>query len=627
MINEFRFTYGRRTFTNRGLGTGGGKAGELGVPNVSPENFPTVNLVGYTRLGTNNQERIQKPIITYQYVDSLSWYKGKHSFKAGFEMRYSRNKDDFNRYASGSFNFTNRFVGDALGSLLLGHTQRGQIVDTDILNTRTDYYGAYLQDNWKATNKLTVSLGLRWEIDTPRWEKQNHQSGFDADATNPVCDCPGIVTFSGLNGRNQYAHGFDKNNFGPRVGLAYRPTNTIVVRAGYGINYNGAYAFAVPFTQFWSFSKTLDLVSPDGGRSAVFQLSDGLPAVQPFTDADRNASFGAVAGGRRTTSPDFIQQDHHNAQSQQWNFTVQKQLPNAVLIEAQYLANVAHNLGGVNVNINQIPLDANGQGPASQSRALTPYPQFNQVVLESPAWGNSTYHALNLKAEKRFARGLSYLVNYTWSKFLDDVEANNEAGGGQGAGYTHLSLRRLDKALSGNDIRHRIVASGVWELPVKLNNKAANTILGGWSLGVIAEFRTGSPYGVIEQTNRSNTFSPGQRPHLVGAPELSSSRSTGDRIAEWFNTAAFEQPGAGVFGGSPRTLCCGPGQAVVDTSINKKFFFSESKHVEFRADFFNIANTPNFALPELRRGNGGFGRIRGTVGTGRQLQLGLHLQF
>ena len=317
------------------------------------------------------------------------------------------------------------------------------------------------------------------------------------------------------------------------------------------------------------------------GRSAVFQLSDGLPAVQPFTDADRNASFGAVAGGRRTTSPDFIQQDHHNAQSQQWNFTVQKQLPNAVLIEAQYLANVAHNLGGVNVNINQIPLDANGQGPASQSRALTPYPQFNQVVLESPAWGNSTYHALNLKAEKRFARGLSYLVNYTWSKFLDDVEANNEAGGGQGAGYTHLSLRRLDKALSANDIRHRIVASGVWELPVKLNNKAANTILGGWSLGVIAEFRTGSPYGVIEQTNRSNTFSPGQRPHLVGAPELSSSRSTGDRIAEWFNTAAFEQPGAGVFGGSPRTLCCGPGQAVVDTSINKKFFFSESKHVEF----------------------------------------------
>ena len=627
MINEFRFTYGRRTFTTRGLGTGSGVNGQLGVPNVLADNFPTVNLTGYSRLGAGNQERLQLPIITYQYVDSLSWFKGKHSFKAGAEMRYSRNRDDFNQFAGGSFDFDNRFVGDSLGALLLGHTRRGRIVNADILNTRTDYWGLYVQDNWKATNKLTVSLGLRWELDTPRWEKENNrQSGFDPSAINPVCDCPGTVLFSERNGRNKYAHDFDTNNFGPRVGLAYRVTDTLVVRSGYGINYNGIYAFAAPFTQFWSFSENLDLISGDGGRTPVFQLADGLPAAQPFTDTDRNPGFGAVVDGRRTTAPDFFQQDQHNGQSQQWNFTVQKQLPNQMLVEAQYMANVAHNLGGRDVSLNMIPL-VNGRGPATQSQALRPYPQFSNVLHESPAWGNSTYHALNIKAEKRFAKGLSYLINYTWSKFIDDVEAANEAGGEQGNGYTHVELRHLDKALSGNDIRHRVVASGVWDIPVSFENKGADMILGGWSLGIIAEFRQGTPYGVIEQTNRSNTFATAQRPELIGDPTLSSSRSTGARLAEWFDTGAFLAPGAGVFGGSPRNICCGPGSATIDTSINKKFHFGEKKFVEFRADFFNIANTPNFALPERRRGNSGFGRIRGTVGTGRQLQLGLRLQF
>ncbi len=636
MINEFRFTYGRRTFTTRGLGTGSGVNGQLDVPTVLADNFPQVNLVGYTRLGAGNQERIQVPIITYQYVDSLSWFKGKHSFKAGVEMRYSRNQDDFNQFAGGAFNFTDRFIGDAVGSLLLGHTQRGRLVDTDILNTRTDYWGFYFQDNYKATNKLSLSLGLRWELDTPRWEKLNRQSGFDPRAINPVCDCPGSMLFSGLNGRSKYAHDFDTNNYGPRIGIAYRATDTLVIRTGYGINYNGAYAFAVPFTQFWSFSRNADILSPDGGQTAVFQLSDGLPPVQPFTDSDRTAGFGAVTSGRRTVAPDFLQQDHHNGQSQQWNVTVQKQLPNQMLVEAQYMANVAHNLGGRDISLNMIPL-VDGRGPDAQSQALRPFPQFSNVLHESPPWGNSTYHALNLKAEKRFSRGLSYLVNYTWSKFIDDVEAANEAGGEQGNGYTHVQLRHLDKALSGNDIRHRVVASGVWELPVELENKTADFALGGWSLGIIAEFRTGTPYGVIEQTNRSNTFSGAPRPELLRDPTLSSSRSTAARLDEWFDTAAFAHPGRleqgpnngipGVFGGAPRNICCGPGLAVIDTSINKKFFFGEKRHVEFRADFFNIANTPNFALPERRNGNGAFGRIRGTVGTGRQLQLGLRLQF
>ncbi len=632
LVNEFRYTFGNRTFTTRGLGTGSGKNGEIGVPNADPDFFATVNLTGYTRLGAGNQQRIQKPIRTHQVVNNTSWFKGAHSVKWGLEYRYSRNQDDFNQYAGGSFSFNNRVTGDGLAQLLLGWTTRGQLVDTDILNTRSDYWGAYLQDSWKVSDRFTLNIGLRWDVDTPRWELSNNQSGFDPDGTNPVCNCAGAMLFAGRNGLSKYAHDTDLNNFGPRVGFAYRAGGSTVIRAGYGINYNGAYARAVPFTQFWTFSKTLDINSPDGGFTPAFMLSDGLPAVQPFTEEDRVGSFGAVTSGRRTVSPDFIQQNQQNGYSQQWNLTLQKQLPDNTLLEAQYQANVGHSLGGQNYNYNMIPL-AGGRGPERQSQDLRLFPQYNSVFVESPDWGNSTYHSLNVKAEKRFSSGLSYLFNYTWSKFIDDVESANELGGEQNNGYTHFQLRHLDKALSGNDIRHRAVASGVYELPVGRNkplaveNPVLHAVVGGWSMGVIAEFRTGSPFGLIEQTNRSNTFSHGQRPNVLGDHVLSGSRSKAERLVEWFDTSQFASPGVGVFGNTPRNICCGPGFGLVDVSIQKRFSISEDVKLEFRADFFNIVNHANFRIPERRNGNSGFGRIRGTLGTGRQTQLGLRLEF
>ena len=360
-------------------------------------------------------------------------------------------------------------------------------------------------------------------MDALRWGGSNNQSGFDPVGINSVCDCPGVMLLAGRHGRNKYAHDTDLNNLGPRAGFGYRAGEKLVIRAGYGVNYNGAYSRAVPFTQFWTFSRTLDINSPDGGFTPAFMLSDGLPRIDPFTEEDRVGTFGATVSGRCTVSPDFIQQNQQNGDSQQWNLTLQKQLPDNVLLEAQYQANVGHSLGGPNYNFNMIPLTG-GTGPDRQSQALRLFPHYNAVVVESPDWGNSTYHSLNLKAEKRFSSDLSYLFNYTWSKFIDDVESANELGGEQHNSYTHFQLRHLDKALSGNDVRHRLVASGVYELPVgrgkavNLENPVANAVIGGWSLGVIAEFRTGAPYGIIEQTNRSNAFSHGQRPNRLGDP-------------------------------------------------------------------------------------------------------------
>lgn len=213
------------------------------------------------------------------------------------------------------------------------------------------------------------------------------------------------------------------------------------------------------------------------------------------------------------------------------------------------------------------------------------------------------------------------------------MESANGLGGEQNKGYTHSQLLHLDKALSGNDFRHRVVASGVYELPVGRNkpvpieNPVLNGIIGGWSLGLIGELRSESPYGIIEQTNRSNAFGNGRRPNILGNHVLPGGRSKAERLREWFDMSQFESPGVGTFGNSPRKLCCGPGFAVPDAPIQKRFAITEDVRLEFRADCFNIAYHANFRIPERRHENSGFGRVRSAIGTGRQTQIGLRLEF
>src|SRR5439155_12184561 len=208
-------------------------------------------------------------------------------------------------------------------------------------------------------------------------------------------------------------------------------------------------------------------------------------------------SLGAVkppAAPRSAAS--FIQQNQPNGYAQQWNLTMQKEIAGNLLVELAYVANVGHKLGAPNVDKNQVPL-MNGRGPDRQDQQRRPFPQFNAVTQISPPWGNSTYHSMNLKSEKRYSNGLNFLMNFTWAKFLDDVQGGNELGGNEGNGYTHIALRKLDRGYSGSDIRLRYVASTVYELPIgkdrhwKIRNPVANAIGGGWGLSLIAEMRSG----------------------------------------------------------------------------------------------------------------------------------------
>ncbi len=354
VINEFRFNWGDRKHINRSAARFSGANGEFGIQGVNPESFAQFNVNGLTSLVPGNQERIQTPIRTIEVVENQTWVRGSHQIKYGFNWRYGRNIDDQNNQTGGSFSFGNRATGVGLAELLLGHVGSAAINDADILDRRTDYYGFFVQDDWKATSKLTLNLGLRYEFDTPLWDRNNRMNGFDWNTINPVSGLPGVVTFAGLDGMGKYAHDTYLGGLGPRIGIAYQLTPKTVIRTGYAINYYGEYNGAVPNAFALGFSTQGNFNSPDGGFTRAFALENGMP---PTETAELGPAFGSVEFGQAPlVAPQYLRQGQRNPMVQQWNFGIQRQLSNDFLVEATYMANVAHRLGGPNFNWNMIPL-------------------------------------------------------------------------------------------------------------------------------------------------------------------------------------------------------------------------------------------------------------------------------
>jgi len=634
LTNEARYTYGKRYFRAIYAGVGSNKNKELGIAGVDPSGFASVGATGLSGFGAggvggSEQERIQSPIMNQEFIDNLTWMRGRHQVKTGFDFRYLKNGEDNRRLKGGRFDFSDRATNNGIATLLLGWTTSAELAVADLIQTRMNYWGWYVQDNWKVTAKLTLNLGVRWEMSTPRWEMNNRQSGFDFRAMNPVSGTPGIMTFAGVSA-GQYAHDFDKNNYGPRFGFAYRLSGRTVVRGGYGISYAEPYFSSTGNALTSGFGLFGTFTSPDGGFTPAFLFRSGMPTV---AREQRGPGFGAVPVGQTPRlTPDYYQSDHEQGYSQQFNLTIQRELPGDLMAEAAYVGNLGHKLPMPDINMNMVPL-VNGRGPATQDQRQRPFPQYGNVTQRSPSWGNSTYHATNVKIEKRYSHGMNLLANYTWSKFLDN--SSDRSTTGRPAGFQHLELRHLDKALAGSDMRHRFMASGVYEPPFGRGRKrdirhpVLNAIAGGWGVGVIAELRTGSPFGVTEQTNRSNTFSASQRSSVLRNPEITGSRPRGEVLALYFDTAAFAAPAAGAFGNAGRVVGTGPGKVGIDISVNKRWAMRERFGLQFRGDIYNLPNRPNFGPPNTSRGSGTFGRVTATqIGsTGRQIQLSLRLEF
>ena len=628
LLNELRVTHLRRKFLDSRPGHGENLAAAIGLSGVSDAAFPAFTIPGYATLGNPAAiARFQTPIVDNQILDSVSWNRGKHAWKFGVEFRAGANDEIRDRGSAGNFIISPLITdrpgvsgtGNALASFLLGEVNAASVQVSDKIPSRASYYGLYAQDDWRITDRLTLNAGVRWETELPRRVEGNRMNSFDPAAINPISGTPGVVTFAGVDGVPVRAFATDTNNFGPRLGFAYRipGAHDTVIRGGGGIFYGPTVSNTIGDTAALGFSTTASYVVAQAEFQSALRLRDGFPAVSrpPLTSA-----FGAVAPGEKPNTPvAFFNPKQIAPISYQYNLNVQREIASGLLVEAGYMGNVSHHLTANDLSLNQVAPQLMGPGNA---QALRPFPQFSNVTWINPSIGNSTYHGGFVRAEKRFAGNFSFLTHYTFSKFIDDVESSNEYG--VPGSYMDAYNRRLDKALSGSDVPHRMVATLLYEVRAFRGHRVLNATLGGWKLGLLETAQSGAPFTVITASNTTNAFPAGPlRPNLLGNPLLSSDQRS---ITRWFDTSVFSAPAPFTFGNSPRSGLRGAPLFTTDVTIEKSFSFTETRRFDLRAEFYNILNHANFNTPGSTFGAPDFGVIT-SARPGRTVQLAARLSF
>ena len=640
VVNDFRMTYSNRVNHAQSQGLGGPWATTLGLRGVPDGAFPEFAAAGFTALGSSNQERRQFPIEQFQVVNNLSWIRGKHSFKFGGEIRPSLNYEVNRPTASGAFGFSLPGTGqpgvatsgNGLATMLLGFVTSFSSRETQVLDRYSYYLAGFAQDDWTVSRDLTLNIGLRWETDTAMSDRNNRGNSFDTTQINPVSGTPGVVKFLGVNGwRDTSLYSTDWNNFGPRFGFAWKlfGSSKAVVRGAYGISYGHPFDAGVPAAASLGFEKSATLNTPDQGITAPFLLRNGVSVtLQPDTLDDR---FGAVrAGAQATTAVTFFETDRRTGYSHMFNFGIQREIGKGFLGEISFLGNLSHKLASGNISLNQVTpgrlaqLVAAGRTPAQADR---PFPQFSNVNIQNPAFGDSRYYAGVVRLERRFADGFSVLGTYTWARAFNSYTD----GGSLGAdiGFSDFYNRRADWGPTGNDVRHRVTMTSVYEIPVGkgrklLANHWMGAIAGNWSLGGLLTLQTGEPFTINTQVNNTFVFSAGnQRADVLRNPNLANSERTLNR---WFDTAAFVQPAQFTFGNQGVNILRADGLVNLDMSLLRNLPIGENKKLQLRGEFFNITNHPNFGGPGATLNGPGYG-IVSSAGSGRRIQLGARFVF
>jgi hypothetical protein len=617
--NDVRFTYLQRKFIDTRPGAGENLAAKIGLKGVSDAAFPSFTIPGYgfssalalgnstAALGNSGMvARFQTPILDRQILDSVSWQHSRHTFKFGGEFRAGANDEIRDRSSAGSFSFSplitgfNGSGGNALASFLLGQVNAANIQVSDKIPSRASYMGYYFQDDWRVTSRLTINAGLRWEVEFPREVDGNRMNSFDPLAINPVSGTPGVVTFSGVNGVPRRAFVTDWNNLGPRLGFAYRlpGRRETVMRGGVGIFYGPTVSNTIGDVASLGFSTAASYSTAQAASQIVFPLQNGFPA---YLRPALTAGFGAVPlGATPNTAVAFFNPKQVAPSSYQYNLGIQREIASGVLL-------VSHHLTANDLSLNQVPPQLMGPG---STQLLRPFPQFSNVTWINPSIGNSTYHAGFIRAEKRFGGSLSFLAHYTFSKFIDDVEAANEYG--STGSYMDAYNRRLDKGLSGSDVPHRLVVTLLYELHK----------LGGLKAGLLETCESGPTFTVITASNTTNAFPAGSlRPNLLRDPTLDQRA-----IARWFDTTAFAAPAQFTFGNSPRSGLRGAPIVTTDATLEKSFSFRESWRFDLRGEFYNLMNHAIFNIPGLTFGAADFGVVS-SARPGRTVQLAARLSF
>jgi len=658
LLNDVRVGYTRRANTIQGATLSNTASAALGIPGI-PTNtafanaLPLFTLTGLQQLGPSGSTFSQYQTGVWQVVETVFFERGRHQIKAGADLRWYQLNAIAPPNPTGSFAFTTTGTnqqgytaadklpnGSALASFLLGQVDTFSIdLQGAKIRPRDAIQEFFVQDDWRAMPNLTLNLGVRYTLHHPSTERSNQGAVFNL-ATQQL-------QYLGVGGLSRSARKLHYGNFAPRLGFAYRVTPQTVVRGSFGIVFIDQSGITTPFTtpQFPFIQNvtqpTLDSVN------AAFQLSKG-PSVAPIA-LNANAGLGqSVYTANRQLGSGYVEQ---------WNGAVQRELRPNTSFEIAYVGSHIVHVGIPDANLNQLTAGQLAQGASlqtavanpyygvvpvsstlgrktiSQAQLLKPYPRFQNVAYYRNNTGTSNYNALEAKLEQRISRGLSLLVSYTHSKLMDDassVFSSTVLSSPNTSSIVAADTFRpyLEHDASTGDVPNVTALSATYLLPAAQGHRFAagavtSRLLGGWAVNGIASLQSGMPVAVTQATNL-NAFAGFslQRPNIVGGTALPSNQRT---TAKWFNTGAFAGAPQFALGNASRNPVRGPAYRDLDLALVKHTVLAERTELEFRAEMFDVTNTPSFAQPNGSFGAAAFGSVTATATDPRVVQFALRL--
>jgi hypothetical protein len=593
------------------------KYGILGGDDSIPGGFSSFAITGYQQLGIGSNNPTIRNSQNRQIMSDLDWSRGAHDIKFGVNVLWLQNNIVNDNYDIGLWTFNGQFTGDGMADFLLGWSSQWQGSIQENVNLRGSLPAAYVQDDWKISKKLTLNLGLRYEVGLPYYDTQNRFANFIVPTDTLV-----LAGNSGGYGGKSLVN-VNSNGWEPRVGLAYQVAPKTVIRTGYGIF--RTYFEPMGDTQFLS-----------GNPPFAFQTSISASKTAPAVDLAQGPPAGAVTLAKATglvfasypTNPG-------RAYAQQWNFNIQRELAANWLFEVGYSG-----VKGVHL-INRYdgnfappePGNINNNRPLKTAvippTGVTVSPLGG--VYEYNFNGNSNYQAMLVKLEKQMTKGLTLLTSYTWSKTMGDTCSDSADGNATNCGFQDPLNMRAEKSLDNQNVGQRFVTSVLYDLPFGRGRRfgsqmprAVNALAGGWELGGIYTWHTGLPYSLVDSGNPANdgSITTVNRPNVVGNPY-----SVPWSVGEAFNTAAFAIQPAYTYGSLGRNTLQLPNVTNLDLILSKIFTITERMRLQARFEVFNSSNTPPFtSAPNTTVGTNGFGQTT-AAGAPRELQFGLKLLF
>lgn len=590
---------------------------QVGLPELSsnPRDFglSLIRVTGYSPLGHEYNNPQDSATNVFQVLDTATYARNAHLLKFGFDFRYTQQNAFRDVQSRGLLIFPGQvsitlpdgtptvfpfITGNPLANLLFGLplVTGGARLD-NAQHLRTESYNLFVNDNYRITPKLTLSLGLRYEFNSPPVDTEDRANIYDT--------ATGKLVQVGANGIPRGGYEADKNNFAPRVGLAWAlgKDSKTVVRTGYGVYFDqsplapgeGLY-FNAPYFDFRYYYQS---------QQAPLTVYNPFPFNTP---------------GQSAPSAFAYDRDLRTSYTQHWNLSVQHQLGNSTVAEVAYVGSKGTKLLSSR--------DINQPTPSTRQPNLPRNPLFSEITQQEGS-GASNYHSLQARVQQRLAAGLSLLGAYTFGKSIDNASGVFASTGDPNYPQNSFNLA-AERGRSGFDVRHRFSLSYSYDLPFGKNlNGAAKALLAGWQTFGVITLQTGRPFTValLPEFDNSNTgisnlgFLGNDRPNLVGQARLDN--PTPDR---WFNTGAFVFPRFGSFGNAGRNILDGPGYQNVNFSLVKNTALKERATLQFRTEFFNLFNHPNFGLPDNFLGSPSFGRVF-SADSPRRIQFGLKLLF